>query len=137
MRPCRICGREALNLRTVCSFHKKNPTKDAPRPYIRGLADRLAFHSEPTPSGCQEWTGMTYRNGYGKITVEGRTRIVHRVAYEHHVGPIAPGMELDHLCMNRKCIAIDHLEPVTSYENKRRQANPRDAETGRFVAKVA
>jgi len=36
------------------------------------------------------------------------------------VGPIPRGMELDHLCRNRRCVRISHLEMVTSVENHRR-----------------
>ncbi|MGZ6854085.1 MAG: HNH endonuclease [Mycobacteriaceae bacterium] len=33
------------------------------------------------------------------------------------VGPIPRGLELDHLCRNRRCVNPDHLEPVSHREN--------------------
>ncbi len=37
--------------------------------------------------------------------------------YEQLVGPIPPGLHLDHLCRNTSCVNPDHLEPVTVAEN--------------------
>jgi HNH endonuclease len=76
---------------------------------------------------CVVWTGSSTDNGYGKFRVGGpgssRTDapvLAHRWAYEFFVGPIPEGLVIDHLCFNRKCVHIDHLEAVTSGENLRR-----------------
>src|SRR5438876_386715 len=53
---------------------------------------------------CWRWTGTLNTNGYGTIQVKGRTTLSHRVAYEHFVGPVPVGLELDHLCKNRWCV---------------------------------
>lgn len=65
---------------------------------------------------CTLWTGRLNEDGYGTIGV----RLAHRAAWEGARGPIPPGLELDHLCRVRSCIALDHLEPVTKAENRRR-----------------
>lgn len=70
-----------------------------------------------TASGCWIWIGATYASGYGQIWVNGRLLRAHRVFFEHLVGPIAEGMELDHLCRNTKCVNPDHMEPVSHQEN--------------------
>ena len=67
--------------------------------------------------GCWEWNGYVRPNGYGQF---GRNQAAHRVAYELGVGPIPQGMELDHLCRNRRCVRPSHLEPVSHPENTRR-----------------
>jgi len=69
---------------------------------------------------CWEWTG--YRNplGYGQLRFEGRTTLAHRAVWTMLVGPIQPGLELDHLCRMPQCVNPDHLEPVTHRENVRR-----------------
>lgn len=37
------------------------------------------------------------------------------------MGPLAPGLELDHLCRRRACCLVAHLEPVTRSVNERRK----------------
>jgi len=52
----------------------------------------------------------------------------HRLTYEALVGPIPPGLVIDHLCRVPECVNPDHLEPVTHAENLARGigANSRD-----------
>lgn len=68
---------------------------------------------------CWEWTGCVTSNGYGQFR-DGKVVLAHRWAYEHLVGPVPEGLELDHLCRVRHCVNPDHLEPVTRAENIRR-----------------
>lgn len=78
-----------------------------------------------TDSGCWEYAienrrGVDYRQVNVPEGARKVARYAHRVAYEHLVGPIPDGMQLDHLCRNRTCINPAHLEPVTARENVRR-----------------
>lgn len=73
-------------------------------------------------SGCWEWTGCLSSTGYGSFGPgingkKGKTASAHRWSYEHHKGSIPPGLELDHLCRNRKCVNPEHLEAVTRKTN--------------------
>lgn len=77
------------------------------------------------PDDCWEWQARLGLNGYGMWTTrvpDGRrvTRYAHRVAYETSSGPVPDGLELDHLCRNRRCANPAHLEIVTHAENSRR-----------------
>lgn len=85
------------------------------------LADRLAYHSERDPeTGCLNWTGSLFKgSGYGKITVDGKTRLAHRTAYEESNGPIPDALDVLHRCDNRRCIETDHHFLGTHQDNMR------------------
>lgn len=96
------------------------------RPPAERLAKRLSLDED---TGCLNWTGPTVHNGYGRLQLSmaggKRTRIrAHRLAYELARGPIPAGMEVDHLCRNRRCCNPDHMEIVTREENIARGMAP-------------
>ena len=74
--------------------------------------------------GCWLWTGHTSPDGYGVLRIDGRTEYMPRWSYELHNGPIADGLEPDHLCRVRLCVNPEHLEPVTHEENVLRGESP-------------
>ena len=41
----------------------------------------------------------------------------HRWIWERRVGPIPPGLQIDHLCNNPPCVKLAHLDLVTPGEN--------------------
>src|SRR5688500_6362748 len=84
---------------------------------------RLERHYRVDDTGCWVWTGNQATGGYSQIHVNGKSTGAHRVSYEHFVGPIPDGMQIDHLCRNRLCINPAHLEPVTPLENQLRRAD--------------
>jgi len=71
-----------------------------------------------TVFGCELWTGRLDRDGYG---FHGLDR-AHRVAWKREHGEIPDGMEPDHLCRRRACVALHHLELVTRVENEKRKS---------------
>lgn len=58
--------------------------------------------------------------GYGQATLNFKVDTVHRLMYTHVIEPIAPKMQIDHLCRVRACCNPVHLEMVTQQENIRR-----------------
>lgn len=89
---------------------------------IDRIMARVVLTPGPLASPC--WiTGMKpTQYGYVKIAVPGRKTpaFVHRVTYEHFIGPIPDGLVIDHLCRVKACCNPAHLEPVTSRENSLR-----------------
>lgn len=81
--------------------------------------ERVFESVEPT-GFCWLWTGGLNNCGYGQVTFKGRTHSAHRAVWYLLIGPIAKGLQLDHLCHVRNCVNPDHLEPVTKSENMRR-----------------
>ena len=71
-------------------------------------------------TGCWNWTGAISAGSYGSIYYEGRMQKAHRVIWRLERGEIPDGLQIDHLCRNRRCINPDHLEVVTQSENLRR-----------------
>lgn len=69
---------------------------------------------------CWGWQNCLNSKGYGCVGVNGKSQLTHRVAYTLLVGPIPAGLEVDHLCTNRRCCNPSHLEPVTRKVNAER-----------------
>lgn len=66
---------------------------------------------------CWIWQGADSGNGYGKISVAGKPRYTHIVAYRLWVGEYEEGLVLDHKCLNRMCCNPGHLKPITMAKN--------------------
>lgn len=69
------------------------------------------------PHICWEWAGPMNRNGYGRIRIQGKWHMAHRLLYELLERPIPEGLVLDHVCRNRFCCKPGHMEPVTVQVN--------------------
>lgn len=84
------------------------------------LYARLMARTAITAGGCWVWQGRLDRSGYGKINHQRRTRVVHRLAYIAFGPAFDESLTLDHLCRNRACWRIDHLEPCSMQVNAQR-----------------
>ena len=75
--------------------------------------------------GCWEWKGAPLQtSGYCRLKMQGRSVMAHRAVFEALIGPIPIGLQIDHLCRNRRCVNPAHLEVVTASENQRRGTSP-------------
>ena len=84
----------------------------------RTVAARLAARLVRRPNGCLEWTGSTVR-GYGRLWVDGRTELTHRVAWSlANDQPVPDGKKIRHyVCDNPPCCEPTHLRPGTLTQN--------------------
>lgn len=100
----------------------KHKHKGIPRP--RGLTAKelISYYSEKNPdTDCWEWSGPRTPNGYGLITFMGENFGTHRFSYHTYIGPLTPGLQLDHfVCDNTMCVNPCHVREVTSRENNLR-----------------
>ena len=86
---------------------------------LADFPERFASKAHVDAAGCWIWDARLNRNGYGSYMHPDSQKMVvaHRYSYEVAVGPIPPGLQLDHLCRVRNCVNPGHLEPVTQREN--------------------
>lgn len=83
---------------------------------------RLEKWSVPEPmSGCILWTGDENPNGYGRMTIDKKGYIAHRVSYQLHIGNIGKFF-VCHKCDVRSCINPAHLFLGTALQNMQDKA---------------
>lgn len=129
MKVCVVesCSRPAQT-RGWCKSHYDAWLRTGNPASYRGDRTRLTLWQKITEigwtpneaTGCLEWNGYRNELGYGQIRHGGRTgRLyrVHRVAYEHLVGPLSAAEHVIHSCDNAACSEPRHLRKGTALDN--------------------
>ncbi len=112
----RVC-RECRCMHDRASYYRnRKPLK----PLKTSLARFMEKVDKQPAFGCWLWTAAVSKGGYGRFGVDGGVGYAHRWVYEHFIGLVPEGLDIDHLCRVRNCVNPDHLEPVTRGENIRR-----------------
>jgi hypothetical protein len=87
---------------------------------IRALLAKSNGRFRLTKVGCWRWQGPVCDDGYARLATKNR-ELVHRLTFAWYFGdPPLEGLELDHLCRDRRCINPLHLDAVPHSVNVRR-----------------
>lgn len=70
---------------------------------------------------CWFWEKSKNKKGYGQTKYQGKSWLVHRLAYYFFFGNLNSFLEIDHLCNNTSCWNPRHLEEVSLQENALRK----------------
>lgn len=83
------------------------------------------FWAKVDAGDCWQWTANRDHEGYGRFyPTRDKVQRAHRFAWEALVGPITPGLTIDHLCRNHACVNPDHMEVVSIRVNTLRGISP-------------
>jgi len=85
----------------------------------------LSAELQPTKAGCLEWVRSQNGHGYGRHSVHADTFgvaaagnwHVHRLAYWLYHGELHHAESVHHICGNRTCANIEHLQLISQREN--------------------
>jgi hypothetical protein len=91
---------------------------------MQGVKNKMSFslieeNSIPEPnSGCWIWLLALLPNGYGTISVDGKTRGAHRLSFSLHNNTTPRKSDVvRHSCDFKACVNPDHLSIGTAWDN--------------------
>lgn len=91
---------------------------------IIGLWNRLWRNTMVDENGCWVWIRQINASGYGQTTFLNQTCRTHRVAMLVFGPTFDHDLTIDHLCRNRACWNLAHLEPCSFRDNVLRGVGP-------------
>ncbi len=114
---CPDCGERLSSNRITHHYRSAHDNADVPADAVS--LQRFNQHWVLADNGCHEWTGQLSKDGYGKFAP---FNAYYTPAYRWRYMLEFPDLDygnvyMDHLCRNRRCVNIEHLEPTTPRGN--------------------
>jgi hypothetical protein len=79
---------------------------------------------------CWLWTASINKSGYGQFGSHSHKFAAHRFSFELHKGPIPDGLQVDHICQNKRCVNPLHLRTATRKQNAENVGTPASNTSG-------
>jgi hypothetical protein len=126
--PCTAPGCDLKQIaKGLCQKHygymKKHGTLVPRRAFLlfddkEGIKAWLLKQRESDERGCWLWKKARTTSGYGNVSVDGKVRLVHRVAaYAWNGFDLESPLKILHSCDNPPCFNPEHLTPGTDHDN--------------------
>lgn len=101
---------------------------------------RFLLKTVKRDSGCVDWIGTKFHNGYGVCVWKRKHMKAHRVSWELFVGQIPDGKQVLHKCDRPCCVNPQHLfigDPKSNNDDMRRKGRNRvERGVDRYNAKL-
>lgn len=68
-------------------------------------------------SHCWIWNAARQKDGYGILSVGGKSTLAHRFSFNTFVRELGVNDQVDHVCRTRCCVNPRHLRVVTAKQN--------------------
>lgn len=87
------------------------------------INERLRLNTQEV-GDCLIWTGYKTNDGYARVTIKGKSKLLHRYLWEKYNHSVPDGHSIDHKCHNRDCVEIEHLRLAKIGQNGANRAGP-------------
>jgi hypothetical protein len=98
-----------------------------PEKNLKIMFDSIAIVDTGYKTPCWIWTKALNKSGYAQFWFKdfgkgkSKNHRGHRATYQHFIGEIPEGLDLDHQCDVEACMCPWHCKPMTNAENNKRK----------------